>query len=105
MQYYSFNTFKKLYQIKQLTCERILQNSLQCINTQSLLSFEYTTLYYKTLPNFKMKIKNLYMQCTELFFVKTCTTCQTKHTPQQDFCMHCGDLLNIKHKCNIDLGE
>ncbi len=105
MKYYSFDAFKKSNKIKQLTCERILQSSLKQLFNQPLLSFHYTELYYNILPNFKMQIKDIYTQYSELFFLKACISCDTKNKPNKVFCTYCGDLLNIQNKYNIDLGE
>lgn len=83
---YSFEHIKKTYNLKHLTVEQILNDSLK----QLLLN----------LPKV-----NLYHTCTEFFFLKTCQTCMSKNKPTETFCTNCGDLLNIKSKCNINLGE
>lgn len=41
----------------------------------------------------------------KIFSIQTCSTCYTYHYPNHVFCTYCGDLLNIRKRYNIDLGE
>lgn len=94
------------FKLKKLITDYILQEPCDLVlNHIPLLKLNETIKKYKYHFVENNHIKNVLDSCLQYVFLRSCETCSTLHLPNKTFCSHCGDLLYIQDKYNIDLGE